>query len=75
MSIAAKANKRSGLAPLGELRTERLRHALTLFAVSQAAGISSYRVSIIERALDEPTGEELTKLHEAIARLAEERKA
>jgi transcriptional regulator with XRE-family HTH domain len=74
MSGAAKAKRRTGLAPLSELRAERLRAALTLFAVAEASGIcSSYRLSIIERGLDEPTPEELAKLHEAIARLANRR--
>ena len=75
MSTAVKPNRRRrAFAPLTELRAERLRQALTLFEVSQASGICSYRVSLIERALDEPTAEELTKLHEAIARLALERR-
>ena len=75
MSIAAKTNRRSGLAPLSELRAERLRVAQTLFSVAQESGISSYRLSIIERGLDEPTPEEIAKLREAIARLARERKS
>ncbi len=76
MSVATKAKRRTGLAPLSELRAERLRHALTLFSVAQASGIcSSYRLSIIERELDEPTPEELAKIREAIARLAEERRS
>ncbi len=75
MSIAVKPNRRRrSFAPLKtEIRGERLRHDLTLIAVSEASGISSYRVSIIERALAEPTAEELAKLHEAIARLSAER--
>jgi transcriptional regulator with XRE-family HTH domain len=60
------------------LRAERLSTelspALTLFEVAQASGISSYRLSIIERELGEPTPEELVKIREAIARLASERK-
>lgn len=77
MSIAVKPNRRRrSFAPLRtEIRGERLRQDLTLVEVSQASGISSYRVSIIERALDEPTADELAKLREAIARLSEERKA
>jgi transcriptional regulator with XRE-family HTH domain len=75
MSAAVKPNRRRrSFAPLKtEIRAERLRQDLTLIAVSEASGISSYRVSIIERALDEPTAEELAKLREAIARLAKER--
>ncbi len=72
MSIAVKPNRRRrSFAPLTELRAERLRHALTLFEIAQASGICSWRVSIIERALDQPTAEELAKLREAIGRLAE----
>lgn len=73
--VTVKPNRlRRSFAPLTELRAERLRHALTLFAVAEASGICSNRVSIIERALDDPTAEELAKLHEAIERLARERK-
>jgi|GEM_PF-5312589 len=74
MSIAAKTNRRrSGLTPLTGLREERLHYGFTLFAVAQASEIcSSYRLSIIERGLDEATPEELAKIREAIARLAEE---
>jgi transcriptional regulator with XRE-family HTH domain len=76
MSIAVKPNRRRrSFAPLTELRAERLRQALTLFEVAQAAGLSTHRASILERALDEPSPEELAKLHEAIKRLAEERKS
>jgi len=54
MSTAVKPNRRRrAFAPLTELRAERLRQALTLFEVSQASGICSYRVSLIERALDD----------------------
>ena len=44
------------------------------FRVAQASGLSSYRLSILERGLDEPTPEELARIREAIARLAEERR-
>jgi transcriptional regulator with XRE-family HTH domain len=76
MSVATNPNRRKrAFAPLSELRAERLRHALTLFELSLASGISSYRVSIIERGLDDATPEELSRIREAIARLAQERKA
>lgn len=78
MSVATKPIRRRRSFPaLSPLRSERLSAAvspaLSLFEVAHAAGLSSYRLSVIERALDEATPEELAKIREAIARLAEER--
>ncbi len=80
MSTAAKSIRRRRSFPAwSPLRSERLSAApspaLTLFQVAQASGLSSYRLSILERELDEPTAEELAKIREAIARLAKERNA
>jgi len=80
MSIAAKPNRRRRSFPAwSPLRSERLSPALspalTLFEVAQASGVSSYRLSLVERELAEPTVEELARIREAIARLVRNRKA
>jgi hypothetical protein len=76
MSIATRPiRRRKRIAPLTEIRAERLRSALKLAEVSLTAGINSYRLSLIERDLETPTPEELFRLHAAIAALAAERRA
>jgi transcriptional regulator with XRE-family HTH domain len=69
----ANREKRRRLMALTEIRAERLRRALTLFEVAQAAGISTYRVSCIERGVDDGTPEELHLMRAAIEKLARER--
>jgi hypothetical protein len=70
---AVKPNRRRALAPLTELRAERLRAALTLFEVAQAAGLPSYKVSIVERGLVDGSPEEISLLRAAIAKLVRKR--
>jgi hypothetical protein len=69
-----KGIRRRSFSPLTPLRIERLQHALTLFEVAQAARMKSYRVSLIERGLEDGTPEELRSLREAIERLVCERR-
>jgi hypothetical protein len=65
----AKAIRHRTFAPLTPLRAERLRHALTIADVAREARLTSFRLSIIERNLDDATPEELAALRDAIARL------
>ena len=71
----ASYNRRRAFAALTPLRAERLQHALTIAEVSSVSGVCTYRISLIERDLDDVTPEELSKLRAAITRLVEERQA
>jgi transcriptional regulator with XRE-family HTH domain len=62
--------RRRDFPALTPLRADRLRRALTIAKVSSASGISSYRVSIIERGLDDATPDELARLQRSLETLA-----
>ena len=68
-----KGVRRRTFGPLTDLGADRRRNGLKLFDVARAAGISTYRVSVIERGVDDGTPEEISLLRAAIARLARER--
>jgi hypothetical protein len=65
----ASPSRRRRFPALTPLRAERLRQALTIAEVASESGISSFRVSIIERDPDQATPEELGLLRQAIGRL------
>jgi transcriptional regulator with XRE-family HTH domain len=64
------ANRRRSFPALTPLRADRLRRALTLAELARASGLSSFRLSIIERGLDDATPDELARLQRALESLA-----
>ncbi len=68
-TIRRRTVGRRAFPPLTPLRAQRLRHALTIAEVAREAGLTSYRLSVIERNLDSVRPEELAALRSAIATL------
>jgi hypothetical protein len=70
---AGRQRKRAGLTPLTALRAHRLQHALSLNEVALRSGLSTYRVSVIERDPDRAWEGEIDRFLAAVNELAAER--
>jgi hypothetical protein len=67
--------QRNRLSPLTAVRAHRLEHGITLFEAATRAGLTSFRVSVIERDPSTARPGELDVLRLAVDAIAAERRS